>query len=243
MNIKNIVKLLVIILIFTQNILVANSQDKIKNLYKKSLTFNKNNIPLINIGITESKESMKAQILKDFKINNTIIPKNEEIFIEYQVKDKGEFSLWLIFDKYPYNITPNLDNYNKYIKELKQKINIKNKKLEIVNVGNLSAINGNIVDIRKQLVIFGPFKSEIEAQKIKQKLYIDLRLKTEFYAKINKYPSSVISIKHKESIIKKYKDILEIDASLIKLIDLDWGFIKKRKINLSARGKLILQLT
>ena len=225
-----------IILILIYSSLIANTNNLVENLYKKTLKFNKNNIPVINIGITETNKIIKAKILKNFKINNTELLKNENIEIEYKIKNKGVYSLWLIFDKYPYSVLPDLALYQKYINQLK---NIKNKKLEVVNIGNLSVINGNTIDIRKQLIIYGPFKNEVEAQKIKQKLYIDLRLKTEFYAKISKYPRSEISIKYNNEIIAKYNNLFKIDANLLELIDLDWGFIKKKKITLQARGELI----
>jgi SpoIID/LytB domain protein len=228
-------KFLIILLIIPISLLANNSKN-INDLYKKSLTFNKQNIPIIKIGITETKKNIRAKALKNFKINKTIVKKNDEIKISYEIKNKGVYSLWLILDKYPEAIPPNLKLYQKYIDQLKD---VKNKKLETVNIGNLSVINGNIIDIRKKLVIYGPFKDNVEAQKIKEKLYIDLRLKTEFYAKITKFPSSKILIKYNNKIIKRYDNILEIDANLLELINLDWGFIKKKEISLQARGKLI----
>lgn len=230
----------IIIFILVQSLAIsANNKSNIKSLYKKYLTFNKNNIPIIKIGISETKKNIKIKTLKKIKINKTNIPKNEEIEIGYTIIDKGNYSLWLIFDKYPYNIKPNLRIYQKYINKLS---NLKNKKLEIAHIGNLSVINGNIIDIRKQLIIFGPFKNKIEAQKTKQKLYIDLRLKTEFYTKIKTYPSAIITIKYKDKIISKNKDILKLDANYLELVDLDWGFIKKKKITLRARGDLIFTI-
>jgi len=235
-NLKSKIIYMLIIFLMLPITLIGNAE--VKNLYKKSLTFNKKNIPIINIGITETKNDVKLKLLKDFKVNKVKIPKGEEIKISYEVKDKGDYSLWLIFDKYPYSISPDLSIYQKYIKKLSKKIQ-KEKKLELVNVGNLSVINGNVVDIRKQLVIFGPFKNKVEAEKLKQKLYIDLRLKTEFYAKIKTYPNSRIFIKYKDEIIKKVDNILRINGDLVKIIDLDWGFIRKKKLSLSARGELI----
>ncbi len=234
---KGIKAIIITIFILIQiSALSSDNKLNIGNLYEKKLTFNKNNIPVIKIGISETLQSVKIKTLKDIKIKKISIPQNSELEIGYELLNKGKYSIWLIFDKYPYNMKPDLNFYQKYINKLS---NLKNKHLEIVHIGNLSVINGNIIDIRKQLIIFGPFKTEEEAQKIKQKLYIDLRLKTEFYAKIKTYPSADIFIKYKNKIITKYNNLLKIDANSLELIDLNWGFIKKKKITLKARGNLI----
>ncbi len=232
--------IIITIFILTQSLVIsANDNLNMKSLYKKYLTFNKNNIPIVKIGISETKKNIKIKILENIKINKINIPKNEEIEIRHTIINKGDYSLWLIFDKYPYNIKPNLALYQKYINKLS---NLKNKKLEVAHIGNLSVINGNIIDIRRQLIIFGPFKNKIEAQRIKQKLYIDLRLKTEFYAKIKTYPSAEITVRYKNKIISKNNNILRLDANSLELVNLDWGFIKKKKITLRARGELIFTI-
>ena len=222
-------KIIVLLFLIFTNIEALEVQD----FFKKKIIFNSSGIPIIRIGISETKEPVILKLLKDYQFKDLKAKKDEILTINYKITDRGEYTLWLILAKYPYKTVVDVNIYNKYLSHFLKK----NKKVKVINVGNLSVVNGNIIDIRKQLLIFGPFKDEKEAEKIKLQLYLDFRLKSEFYAEVKTYPKSKIFLTSNNKTIS-FDNYLELNGDDFELKNLEWGINKKRKIDLQLRGKL-----
>ncbi len=213
----------------------------IKELYGKKLKFTQSGEPLILIGVGETQSELQLTLLEELFIQSKSkkmikLEKNSEITLKYSIKSKGERKLWLIIDSFPYYSDIELSKYDKYVKNLKKENS--NLTLKDVIVGNLSVIDGNVIDIRKKLLLLGPFSDDKAIQKIKQTLYVKDKIKTEIYAEIKSHPSGKISLYFENKLIATFNDIFEIDGKSVKLNKIDYGFGKPAFHNPIFDGKI-----
>ncbi|MBN2693638.1 SpoIID/LytB domain-containing protein [bacterium] len=239
---RNRVYIILLTIFFSLNLFAKTT---IEQLYEKKLKFTQSGEPLILIGVGEAQSEIQLTLLEELFIQSKSkkvvkLEKNSDITIKYLVKTKGERKLWLIIDSYPYYSDIELSKYEEYVKNFKK--DNKNLILKDIIVGNLSVIEGNVIDIRKKLLLFGPFEDDKTIQSIKQTLYVKNKIKTEIYAEVKSYPSGKISLYSEDKHIATFNNIFEIDGKSVKLNKIDYGFGKPAIHNPIFDGKLYFSI-
>lgn len=224
--------------IFTFNQLSASNETTIEKLYDKNLYFSKYNEPIILIGIGEEESEVNLKALKDFKIKETEIKKGDSLKVKFKAKSKGKHNNWLILDKFPYEGEIKFKDYDKFIKSYKTK----STQIKTITVGNLSVISGNVIDIRKKLVVFGPINDEKKLEELKLKLYLQLKLKTEVYSELESYPSGEIFVYHNDKEIDSGQNVYKMLGEDIQFININYGYESKIKHTINFEGNIYFSI-
>jgi len=224
--------------IFTFNKLSASTEMTIEKLYDKNLYFSKYNEPIILIGVGEEEREVNLKALKDFKIKETEIKKGESLKIKFKAKSKGKNANWLILDKFPYESEIKFKDYDKFIKNYKTKTT----QIKTIVVGNLSVISGNVIDIRKKLVVFGPIDDEKKLEELKLKLYLQLKLKTEVYSELESYPSGDIFVYYDDKEIDSGKNVYKMLGEEVQFININYGYESKIKHTINFEGNIYFSI-
>lgn len=228
------IKYLLILLIPLALVGHKNEPITIKDLYSKNIRFTPKGEPLIYMGVGENLSQFRLKLRKPWQIGKTKLKPGEIFQISYQVRSKGKSLHWVILDRYPYDYPVNMKTYGSILKKYQ------NKKLRFKTtvVGNLSVINGHVIDIRKKLMLLGPFDNIRSANSLKERLYRNLKIKSEIFSELIKYPSGKFTLSYKGVKLLTKKDLMKIPANHFQLIQLPFGFKKKHLYSPIFRGDL-----
>ncbi len=182
-----------VFLLFKPDGLCSDEIDfEIGSHYFHSIKFNKKNIPVISILISNqhnayivgSKGNFRIEYLKEGKINSVL---SKEVLIKRNDYREGELIYKLIADRVNFNNKETLNQSEKRLKEL-------GFETESIIVGSLFGLKGKVYDNRQYYISVATFNKKEDADSLITRIFEKHRIRTFILPVLKRHPSGNISI-------------------------------------------------